>query len=286
MILNVIPRPNKVEFKGGERFLDLSQVKYTCDEKYADEEYGIIINDEGIEVISKGEKGKFYAMKTLDQLKNMGKVPYCTIKDAPEFSYRGFMIDSARHMQTIDEIKKHAQRFSQTYRRGAGIWKDHFEEMAKKTVLKRLITKWAPKSIEMQTMATFDQSVVRGDINNMENVEADYMDSNPTVEPVEFEEVIEDGVISVGGYAFVFYHNIQNVYIGKNVSVINDYAFDGCWNLAEVNIPNSVTVIGGYAFSGCSFNDFKKYFSRGRTYGNSSVHSVFFGRNYYCNDFP
>lgn len=96
---------------------------------------------------------------------------------------------------TIDEIKKHAQRFSQTYRRGAGIWKDHFEEMAKKTVLKRLITKWAPKSIEMQTMATFDQSVVRGDINNMENVEADYMDNNPTVEPVEFAEVVEDGVI-------------------------------------------------------------------------------------------
>jgi hypothetical protein len=44
-------------------------------------------------------------------------------------------------------------------------------------------------------MATFDQSVVRGDINNMENIEADYMDNNPTVEPVEFEEISEEAVI-------------------------------------------------------------------------------------------
>ena len=65
---------------------------------------------------------------------------------------------------TIEEIKAHAQKFSQTFRRGSGIWKEHFEEMAKKTVLKRLITKWAPKSIEMQRMAMFDQAVVNGNI--------------------------------------------------------------------------------------------------------------------------
>ena len=76
MILNVIPRINKVDFTGGESYLDLSAIKYTIDEKYGDEEYGIVINAEGIEVISKGEKGKFYAMKTLDQIKNMGKVPH------------------------------------------------------------------------------------------------------------------------------------------------------------------------------------------------------------------
>ena len=109
MILNVIPRINKVDFTGGENYLDLSDLKYTYDEKYGDEEYGIVISDDGAEVISKGEKGKFYAMKTLDQLKNMGKVPNCIIKDAPEFEYRGFMIDSARHMQTVDEIKMYIE---------------------------------------------------------------------------------------------------------------------------------------------------------------------------------
>ena len=66
----------------------------------------IFVNGEGV---AKGEKGKFYAMKTLDQLKNMGKVPHCVIKDAPEFQYRGFMIDSSRHMQTVDEIKTYIE---------------------------------------------------------------------------------------------------------------------------------------------------------------------------------
>lgn len=33
---------------------------------------------------------------------------------------------------TIEEVKAHAQKFSQTYRRGTGIWKEHFEAMALK----------------------------------------------------------------------------------------------------------------------------------------------------------
>lgn len=92
---------------------------------------------------------------------------------------------------TIEEIKAHAQKFSQTFRRGSGIWKDHFEEMAKKTVLKRLITKWAPKSIEMQRMAMFDQSVVNGDINDIDNAQAVYTDNQKDErgEITEFEEV-------------------------------------------------------------------------------------------------
>lgn len=95
---------------------------------------------------------------------------------------------------TIEEIKAHAQKFSQTFRRGSGIWKDHFEEMAKKTVLKRLITKWAPKSIEMQRMAMFDQSIVNGDINDIDNAQAVYADNQKDEhhergEITEFEEV-------------------------------------------------------------------------------------------------
>ena len=95
---------------------------------------------------------------------------------------------------TIEEIKAHAQKFSQTFRRGGGIWKDHFEEMAKKTVLKRLITKWAPKSIEMQRIAMFDQSVVNGDINDIDNAQAVYTDNQKDErhehgEVTEFEEV-------------------------------------------------------------------------------------------------
>lgn len=99
---------------------------------------------------------------------------------------------------TIEEIKAHAQRFSQTYRKGAGIWRDNFEAMAQKTVLKRLITKYAPKSIDMQRMAMFDQSIVKGDVNNIEEATPEYADNQkqdkPRGEVVDFEEVKEADV--------------------------------------------------------------------------------------------
>ena len=98
---------------------------------------------------------------------------------------------------TVEEVKAHAQKFSQTYRKGIGPWKEMFEQMGQKTTLKRLLTKWAPKSIEMQQMAIFDQSVVKGDINDIEHAEAVYADSakNETVsETNDFQEaeVVEE----------------------------------------------------------------------------------------------
>jgi recombination protein RecT len=102
---------------------------------------------------------------------------------------------------TIEEIKAHAQKFSQTYRRGSGIWKEHFEEMAKKKVLKRLITKWAPKSIEMQRMAMFDQSVVHGNVDKFEEATPEYTDNMAqvsTVDVTDFEEVNEEVDIETG----------------------------------------------------------------------------------------
>ena len=91
---------------------------------------------------------------------------------------------------TIEEVKAHAQKFSQTFRKGAGIWKDHFEEMGKKTVLKKLLTKWAPKSIEMQQMAIFDQAVVDGKVDDLENAQANYAD-NKNDKDVDEQEFVE-----------------------------------------------------------------------------------------------
>lgn len=93
---------------------------------------------------------------------------------------------------TVEEVKAHAQKFSQTYRKGIGPWKEMFEQMAQKSVLKRLLTKWAPKSIEMQQMAMFDQAVIKGDINDMGSAQAVYADNpNGKVEDAVAEEVVE-----------------------------------------------------------------------------------------------
>lgn len=64
---------------------------------------------------------------------------------------------------TVEEVKAHALRYSQTYKKGYGNWKDHFDEMALKTVLKRLIVKYCPKSAELQKAIVDDQSVTNKD---------------------------------------------------------------------------------------------------------------------------
>lgn len=95
---------------------------------------------------------------------------------------------------TIEEVKEHAQKFSQTYRRGTGIWKDHFESMSKKTVLKKLLTKWAPKSIEMQRLAVYDQSVVKGTIENINEANPEYVDNQQDTSQKKYTEFVEVNV--------------------------------------------------------------------------------------------
>ena len=95
---------------------------------------------------------------------------------------------------TIEEVKEHAQKFSQTYRRGTGIWKDHFESMSKKTVLKKLLTKWAPKSIEMQRLAVYDQSVVKGTIENINEANPEYVDNQQDASQKKYTEFVEVNV--------------------------------------------------------------------------------------------
>ena len=62
--------------------------------------------------------------------------------------------------------------------------------------------------------------------------------------------IIENGVTSIGDYAFYNCIRLTNVTIGNGVTSIGNYAFSGCTVLTSVTIPDSVTSIGGYAFSG------------------------------------
>jgi recombination protein RecT len=91
---------------------------------------------------------------------------------------------------TADELKQHGMKFSQTYKKGFGLWKDDFESMAMKTVLKLLLSKFAPLSVEMQTATIVDQSVV----NNADTLDVSYLDnSEPEVDHARnrFEMLIE-----------------------------------------------------------------------------------------------
>ncbi len=59
---------------------------------------------------------------------------------------------------TKSQIDKHAKKYSQTYKKGYGNWKDNFEAMAMKTVLKLMLSKFAPLSTEMQNAVIKDQT--------------------------------------------------------------------------------------------------------------------------------
>lgn len=73
---------------------------------------------------------------------------------------------------TIDELKQHGLKFSQTYKKGFGLWRDEFDAMARKTMIKLLLARYAPLTVEMQKAQLADQSIVR-DENNFEYIDND-----------------------------------------------------------------------------------------------------------------
>lgn len=82
---------------------------------------------------------------------------------------------------SVEQLKAHGLKFSKTFSnektRKSSLWENDFESMAQKTVLKLLLSKFAPLSVEMQTAAITDQSV----INDADNItDVTYVD-NETV---------------------------------------------------------------------------------------------------------
>jgi len=81
---------------------------------------------------------------------------------------------------TVDEIAHHGKKYSKTYTSGS--WKDNFEAMAEKTVIKRLLSKYAPLSVEMQQAIMADQSVITKDGEVYIDNELSEHETNPSGE--------------------------------------------------------------------------------------------------------
>ena len=63
--------------------------------------------------------------------------------------------------------------------------------------------------------------------------------------------VIEDGVTSIGNYAFTYCVSLTSITIPDSVTSIGYYAFFYCSSLTSITISDSVTSIGNYAFFYC-----------------------------------
>lgn len=76
---------------------------------------------------------------------------------------------------TIEELEAHAKRFSQTYRKGYGLWadKDMKRSMYEKTILKRLLSKYGILSADMQSAIKSDFGVLgeNGSVRYIDNEE-------------------------------------------------------------------------------------------------------------------
>jgi recombination protein RecT len=105
---------------------------------------------------------------------------------------------------SLEEIEAHAKRFSQAYRSGYDSpWKSDFWQMAKKTVLKSLLNKYAPKSVAMQTALKFDQSKVNLNSNdigelNVDAFDAEYVDNSEEVVDEEKAKKVAEAFSNFG----------------------------------------------------------------------------------------
>jgi len=97
---------------------------------------------------------------------------------------------------TKEEMEKHAKKYSQSYKKGFGVWadgEDGFNAMAKKTVLKHLLAKYAPLSIEMQTAIQADQAVVGENDSEFEYPDNDHEIPSPEEKKKELRDKKKDG---------------------------------------------------------------------------------------------
>jgi recombination protein RecT len=59
---------------------------------------------------------------------------------------------------SVDKVISHAKKFSKSYNSGAAIWKQNFDEMAQKTVMRNLISKWGVMSVDLQRAIDLDNA--------------------------------------------------------------------------------------------------------------------------------
>lgn len=107
MQIAVIPEPKRI-MPGGNRRAGCVIRKRKLDAAMGEEEYRLQLKEDGIWIEGGSEKACLYAEATLEQIRLQcgEELPCLTVEDSPEYSWRAFHIDCARHFIPVEELKK------------------------------------------------------------------------------------------------------------------------------------------------------------------------------------
>jgi len=92
------------------------ELKLNDDASLGEEGYELFIQTEGIHLIAQCPAGLFYGIQTLRQIISAHQpslnLPALSIRDLPRFSWRGSMLDVARHFFGVEDVKRYIDLIS------------------------------------------------------------------------------------------------------------------------------------------------------------------------------
>lgn len=113
----------------------------------------------------------------------------------PVYYYAMFKTKSGGYgfeVMSIEDVKEHAKRYSQSYGSAYSPW-NNFDEMAKKTVLKKAL-KFAPLKSDFIKQTLTDETVKDSIDKDMVDVPSSFVDAEYQVEDAPTETVKEDDI--------------------------------------------------------------------------------------------
>ncbi len=99
---------------------------------------------------------------------------------------------------------------------------------------------------QLDTLGTLTISGT-GDMADFESRKAPWYSLRNNIQKV----IVEDGITSIGTWAFYECANVTEVVLGNDLTEIGDRAFGACKGISEITLPDSVIVIGEFAFANC-----------------------------------